>query len=64
MTAFQFLGLMQDDYDGAFKKYLQFVKIGGTMPYLDVLKTVGLKSPFEEETFKEVTKTVRKLLKL
>lgn len=64
MTAFQFLGLMQDDYDGAFKKYLQFVKIGGTMPYLDILKTVGLKSPFEEETFKEVTKTVRKLLKL
>ena len=55
---------MQDDYDGAFKKYLQFVKIGGTMPSLDVLKTVGLKSPFEEETFKEVTKTVRKLLKL
>lgn len=64
MTAFQFLQLMQEDYKGAFKKYLQFVKLGGTKPFLDIIKEVGLKSPFEEETFAEVTETIRQMLKI
>ena len=64
MTAFQFLALMQEDYDKAFEKYLQFVKIGGTKTFLETVEAVGLISPFEEEAFKKVTDTVRKILKL
>lgn len=64
MTAFQFLALMQQDYDTAFNKYLQFVKIGGSKTFLEAVKEVGLISPFEEEAFKIVTKTVRDILKV
>ncbi len=64
MTAFQFLALMQEDYDAAFEKYLQFVKIGGTKTFLETVEAVGLISPFEEESFKKVTDTVRKILGL
>jgi M3 family oligoendopeptidase len=64
MTAFQFLKLMQDDYKGAFDKYMQFVKIGGTKPFLDIINEVGLKSPFEEDTFVEITNTLRQMLKI
>jgi len=64
MTAFQFLALMQKDYDSAFEKYLQFVKIGGTKTFLEAVEEVGLVSPFEEDAFKIVTKTVREILGL
>ena len=64
MTAFQFLALMQKDYDSAFEKYLQFVKIGGTKTFLEAVEEVGLVSPFEEDAFKIVTKTVRDILEL
>ena len=64
MTAFQFLALMQEDYDAAFEKYLQFLKIGGTKTFLETVEEVGLISPFEEEAFKKVTDTVRKILGL
>lgn len=64
MTAFQFLAFMQEDYDKAFSKYLEFLKIGGTKNFLETIKEVGLISPFEEDAFKVVTSTVRKILKL
>lgn len=64
MTAFQFLALMREDYDAAFEKYLQFLKIGGTKTFLETVEEVGLISPFEEEAFKKVTDTVRKILGL
>ena len=62
MTAFQFLALMRKDYDNAFAKYLQFVKLGGTKTFLEIVEEVGLISPFKEEAFKLVTDTVREVL--
>lgn len=64
MVAFQFLALMQDDYDKAFEKYLQFLKIGGTKTFLETIEDVGLISPFDEEAFKIVVKVVEKTLDL
>jgi len=64
MVAFQFLALMQDDYDKAFEKYLQFLKIGGTKTFLETIENVGLISPFDEEAFKIVVKVVEKTLDL
>ncbi len=64
VTAFQFLGLMRKDFKKAFEIYLKFLKQGGTKTFLDLLQSVGLKSPFEEDTFRELVETVRNELHL
>ena len=63
-TAFQFLALAEKDYDDAFARYMKFLKQGGSKPFTELLESVGLKSPFEEESFVMIVDIVRKLLKL
>lgn len=63
-TAFQFLAESQKDYDAALKKYLTFSKLGPTKTYTELISLSGLKSPFEEDSFKEVISTIEKILKL
>ncbi|MCX7774418.1 MAG: M3 family oligoendopeptidase [Clostridia bacterium] len=52
--ALQFRNLLTEDYKSAWEKYLSFSKKGGTMVFTDLLKTSGLRSPFEEGCLKEV----------
>lgn len=63
-TALQFLALSQEDYDATFKKYNQFLNYGGTKTFVELLDACGLKSPFEEESFKLVVASVEKTLGL
>ena len=63
-TALQFLALSQEDYDATFKKYLKFLDFGGTKTYVELLQECGLKSPFDEESFKIVVASCEKILGL
>lgn len=63
-TAFQFLVMMRKDYDKAFETYMKFLNQAGTKPFLELLDSVGLKSPFNEETFIEVVDEIKKILQL
>lgn len=63
-TALQFLALSQEDYKGAFAKYIKFLDFGGTKPFTELLSECGLLSPFEEESFKLVVASCEKILGL
>lgn len=55
ITALQFLFLSLENYDEAFKKYNEFISYGCDYNYLEILKKVGLKSPFDEDFIKEIS---------
>ncbi|MEG1710308.1 MAG: M3 family oligoendopeptidase [Clostridia bacterium] len=61
-TAFQILSLSQQDYKSAFDKYMKFLYAGGTKTYTELLEYAELKSPFNEQAFKEVCKVVENML--
>lgn len=63
-TAFQFLAESVKDYDKALEKYLNFSKLGPTRSFTELIELSGLKSPFEEDSFKDIVKTVEELLGL
>lgn len=63
-TALQFLALSLDDYKSAFQKYIKFLDYGGTKTFVELLSACGLKSPFEEESFKDVVSACERILGL
>lgn len=63
-TALQFLVMSQENYDAAFKNYIKFLDFGGTKTFVELLQACGLKSPFEEESFKDVVASCEKILGL
>lgn len=63
-TALQFLALSQQDYKGAFAKYIKFLNYGGTKPFTELLGECDLLSPFEEDSFKLVVSACEKILGL
>ena len=63
-TALQFLALSQQDYKGAFDKYIKFLTYGGTKPFTELLSECDLLSPFEEDSFKLVVSACEKILGL
>jgi oligoendopeptidase F len=46
--------MIQDDYDNAWKHYMDYTKMGGSEVFTKLLENAGLASPFDEETIKEV----------
>lgn len=52
--AFQFLMRMEQDYPNAWNRYLQLCRLGGSRSFVDSLKSVGLRSPFEEGVVEEI----------
>ena len=63
-TALQFLAMSQEDYKATFDRNIKFLNYGGTKTYVELLEACGLKSPFEEESFKLVVASVEKILGL
>lgn len=61
--ALQFRNLMAEDYKAAWEKYLDFSKKAGTMTFIDLLNSSGLRSPFEEGCVKEICEGAEKALK-
>lgn len=56
--------MMRKDFDKAFETYMKFLNQAGTKPFSELLDSVGLKSPFNEEAFIEVVDEMKKILQL
>lgn len=48
VCALEFWMKLQKDYKGAWKDYLHLCKLGGSRPFLELVKEAGLVSPFEK----------------
>ncbi len=63
ITAFRFLLLSLEDYDGAFEKYNKLISYGSDYGYLELLQKVGLPSPLDEDNLKEIGDKILEILK-
>ncbi|MCM1289165.1 MAG: M3 family oligoendopeptidase [Corallococcus sp.] len=63
-TALQFLAMSQENYAATFENYIKFLNFGGTKTFTELLSECGLKSPFEEDSFKMVVASCEKILGL
>lgn len=52
----------KEDYSAAFKNYVELCKLGGSLPFLELVKTTGLGSPFEESTIESAVSTIKEEL--
>ena len=59
-AAFQFLLASQDDYDGAFARYLHLSQQGGEKLWTDLLAEAGFRSPFEPGALAQLEPLIRK----
>ncbi len=55
VCAFQFYLADLKNHQDAWQRYLKLCSLGGTKPFLSLLKECNLKSPFEPDTIKEIT---------
>lgn len=61
-ASLQFWALMQEDFNGAWEKYMRLVRCGGTKTYRELLAVAGFPSPFEGDTLKNVAEAAEKWL--
>lgn len=47
-TALEFWSASEKDWDEAFRRYLNFVRAGGTKTYVELVKAAGLELPFND----------------
>ncbi|MFI3206077.1 MAG: M3 family oligoendopeptidase [Clostridia bacterium] len=57
--ALQFFAEFLKDKDLAYKKYLEFVDLGGFYTFVDSIKTTGFKSPLENGSIKSIVDTLK-----
>ena len=57
--ALQFFAEFLKDKDLAYKKYLEFVDLGGFYTFVDSIKTTGFKSPLEVGSIKSIVDTLK-----
>ena len=62
-AAFQFLLASQDDYDGAFARYLHLSQQGGEKLWTDLLAEAGFRSPFEPGALAQLAAQVEPLIR-
>lgn len=58
-AALQFWRLAQSDMKDAWNRYMELVSHAGKLNYLELLKTAGLKSPFDENTLKDIAQSAK-----
>ena len=61
-AALQFWAMILDDMDKAWKTYLAYSKLGGSMVFTDLLASAGLRSPFDPECLKSIAGKVKAYL--
>ncbi len=61
-AAFGFLLASQEDYDGAFARYIRLMKQGGETYYEDLLTEAQIPSPFRDGALQTLSEKVEKLL--
>ena len=52
----EFWALSQQDYDGAWKKYMKFVEQAGTKTFTEIIDLAGLDTPFGDKALETVAK--------
>lgn len=62
--ALQFKASMEDDYKGAWDRYLKLCKASASGFFVDMIKDAGIKSPFEEGTLKWILDKIEDEIKL
>lgn len=60
--AHQFFVKMLDNYDKAFSDYIRLCKLGGSKPFLELVKDAGLVNPFTPGSLKDVSKKLKEWL--
>ncbi len=61
--ALQFFAQFLEDSDKALKMYIDFVKLGGSKTFVDIIKTTGFKSPLEDGSIKQIVEVLKKWLR-
>lgn len=61
--ALQFWQIGQKNHKAAFDKYIEFTRHGGNLTFVDVVKSVGLKSPFEAGALKDIAVAIGEEIK-
>ena len=62
VCAYQFFLKGLDNFEDAFRGYINLCKAGGTKGYFALLKEANLDNPFEEETIKWVSEIIDKVI--
>jgi M3 family oligoendopeptidase len=62
--ALQFWSKSLDDYSGALRDYTQLCKRGGELPFLELVRSAGLKSPFESGVLHGVAKRAASIMQI
>ena len=62
ICAIGYLRKSKENYEDAFRNYLDLCKLGGSKSFLELVETTGLPSPFEEKTIESAVATVREYL--
>ncbi len=63
ICALQFWMKSEENFDQAWKDYVKLCTLGGSKPYKELLKEVGLESPFERATIEKTINFARNWLK-
>ena len=53
-VALSFWAMMQEDFDGAWARYMAYTRQGGSEIFTKLLENAGMPSPFEEDTLRTV----------
>ncbi len=57
--ALQFFALSLKDWNKALSMYFDFVKLGGSKTFVDIIKTTGFNSPLEKGSIKNIVDTLK-----
>lgn len=63
VCAFQFLLMDRQNHENAWNKYLNLCKLGGSKSFVELLKAVDLKNPFEPGSLKDIMPRLEEVLK-
>ena len=61
-VALQLWAMSREDMDKAWKTYLDYTRLGGSMVFTDLLAEAGLRSPFDGGMLKEIAEKVKAYL--
>ena len=61
-VALQFWAKIQEDRDTAWRSYMDYSKLGGSMVFTDLLDKAGLQSPFDPECLKNIAEKAKAFL--
>ena len=61
-VALQFWAMLRENRDAAWKTYMDYTKLGGSMVFTDLLAAAGLRSPFDPACLKEIAVKAKEYL--